>query len=277
MSNHINDTQEPTIDLAAAEQALTRLEPTLRALPAEQVIAPRFNARRGAISALRMVRRARQSDLRPRFEALIAAGELTRDALEALETAALALWHARRVVDEMTATHSEAQLPESLVADATATRARMLKVLEFHYADDPAIGPMLAHIRSGSGYADLAEDLVALSKLYRTHRAEIEHTPKHYSARDGRHAADLAGTIATRLTTAGSNTLENATELLHRASTHFAALYDEVQATGAFLLRRDPAAATTAFPGLYSIARGGRRAATPDEPHAPGGSDDEKK
>lgn len=90
---------------------------------------------------------------------------------------------------------TEAQLPQTLVQEATAVRARMLATCEYCLDDDESARE-LASIRSGTGYDDLKHDLRRLAVLYRDQQAEL--SGKRYDPGDQDKAKALADDINLR-------------------------------------------------------------------------------
>lgn len=255
-------------DEASGEAALGRIKPRLDRQGTAPAM-PTFNVRRAASVALGLVRAVDELALRPRLQKLAGLGEFDGTALERLPDLARAGWFLRHQLDRAAALGSGAQLPEALVMAAQEARARMLRVLGFHFEDHEAIGPELVLIRRGTGYQDLADDLVALARLYKANHAALRSgTPLHYRHADEAEAARLAAQIVAELgkalTPAGSR---ERFALLARVATALAEAYEEVAAAGRYLCRKQPEVAMR-FPSLHAAARSrGRR--TPDEPPAP--------
>ncbi len=202
---------------------------------------------------------AADKDLRARFEALAKAHEFDLARLDGLATAALAAWFARHMYLLVSATHTEAQLPGSLVATATALKTRMMRVVEYHLGDHPVAGPLVSAIRAGTGYMDLANDLVALARLYKAYAHLLEHDKKDYQAVD----QGSRRRQGTRYRRCSGSTPEQRkwVGLQARAWTLLSGDYAEVFAAGRYLKRWD-VDVESAFPSLIAAARaagGGRR------------------
>ena len=207
-----------------------------------------------SITAL-AVARAIDADavLRARFEALARAKEFDLRKLDGLATAALAAWFARHMYLLASATHTEAQLPVSLVTSATTLKTRMMRVVEYHLGDHPVAGALVTAIRAGTGYMDLANDLVALARLYRAHADLLEHDKKDYQSADQGLAAQTGDQILKLL---GGNTPDQRkwADRQARAWTLLNTDYAEVYAAGRYLKRADGDVETT-FPSLVAASR----------------------
>lgn len=136
---------------------------------------------------------------------------------ELVDLSLAASWVATRGLS-VRAAQTEAQLPQSLVQDATALKARMLATAEYCLDQAEAVRE-LASIRSGAGYDDLKHDLRRLAVVYRDYKADL--SGKRYDPNDESKALALADDINLRQrgpTTADQLKLERRVWKLLRAS-----------------------------------------------------------
>jgi hypothetical protein len=260
---------EPTDYAAAGETAFAAIETRLLALSNDSLNNVIVDVQIAAITAL-AVAHAIDADtaLRARFEALARVKEFDLPRLDGLATTALAAWFARHMYLLASATHTEAQLPASLVATATTLKTRMMRVAEYHLSDHPVAGRIVTAIRAGTGYMDLANDLVALARLYRTHTDLLEHDKKDYQAADQGLAAQTGDQILKLL---GGNTPDQRTwaDRQARAWTLLNTDYAEVCAAGRYLKRGD-GDVDLAFPSLITASRAAAsKTTTSGQPAAP--------
>ena len=241
-------------NVSSGEAALARIRPQLVALPPMHLTPPRFNMRLGATAALGLVAEIERTGLSARLQKLHSIGEFNGAQLQQLKDLALAAWYIRHRLDQAAALRSEARLPSELAEQAHTLRARMLRVLEFHFEDDLAVSAELGYIRRGVGYQDLADDLVSLATLYGKHQSSMKGTPRHYQAADEQEARRLAECILHELGLSGTVTTSEWNDLQQRASLLLSAAYDEVSAAARYLCRDEPTA-DSRFPRLASIAR----------------------
>ena len=180
-----------------------------------------------------------------------------------LPLCAQAVLHSGTELASATARTDATRLPEALLTEATAVKARMLKVLDYQLGDDEPVARELAAIRPGVGYLDLAQDLAQLAKLYQTGRAQLQNDRHLYQATDETLAATLSQRIFSELRrdepTAQRERLSQATSLL-------VYLYEEVAATARWLLRQQPDAAERRFPSLIAATRRPRKKAPTPAP-----------
>src|SRR5690242_648935 len=73
------------------------------------------------------------------------------------------------------------------------------RLAEYWLSDDVKVAAELAAIRIGTGYQDLANDLVALAALCERHQPVLSQDRKLYQAGDAALAKQLAGQILHRL------------------------------------------------------------------------------
>jgi hypothetical protein len=145
----------------------------------------------------------------------------------------------------------------------------MQDLLEYHFKDDPEIGPLLATLAPGTGYRDRAADLLGYARIYEMRPTIVKADPKHYRATDVDDARKLAAQILAALRDAETPKARLWGERVAKAFTLLYAAYADVRATWLWLERRDPSAAER-FPSLYwsPVSSKGRKAAPP-EPAAP--------
>lgn len=250
-----SELKPPQIDHAAAgETAFAAIEAKLLALPSDRLDPVVVDVQIAAITALAIAHAiTADAPLRARFEALAKAKEFDISRLDGLATTALATWFARHRYLLASATHSEAQLPASIVSIAMTLKARMLRVVEYHLGDHPVAGALVAAIRAGTGYMDLANDLVALARLYKEYAFLLEHDKKDYQAADQGLAAQAGDQIITLL---GGSAPEQRkwADRQARAWTLLNGDYAEIYAAGRYLKRAD-GDVESAFPSLVAASR----------------------
>ncbi|MBI5513972.1 MAG: hypothetical protein HY909_09405 [Deltaproteobacteria bacterium] len=261
-------TDSLALDPANASQDFDALRPALDALDSQRLRAPTFALRDGAVAGLSVAAFALGPVVWPGFEALARAGLFRLELLKDLPRRARALWYARHKVETLLGTRSEVRVPTGIVAEAQRVRERMLKVLGFFFDEGSTVGTLLAHIRRGTGYHDLADDLTALAQLYETHKTRIARLPEQFLPADRDDAQRLATAILSVLADDQGAELRRWTDLQARTVTHFLEAYEEVLDAGRYLLRHDPAAETR-FPSVYSLGRGAPAKVSPPAAPAP--------
>jgi hypothetical protein len=255
-------------DHSATAAAFAALDPELRAIPQDSIIAVNVDVQVAAMTAMNVARSVlADAALYARFHALATAKEFVIARLDRLEQVAQAAFHARHMYLLSSATHSEAQLPISLVSSATTVKSRMMKTVEYHLQDHEVAGPLVTAIRAGTGYLDLANDLIALGRLYFTYKSELEHDKRFYDAGDQKLALSLGEKIIALLGGDSSPAAQTWSDRQSRAWTRLNQDYSEVAAAGRFLKRND-AGAEALFPSLISASRAAARSAGVVDPAA---------
>ncbi len=245
-----------SIDPKLAAESFAKLEERLRQIPRDQLQEPRANLQRAANAALSVAEQLTREEVRARFVELAARGGFDLGLLDDLPLAAAAAWHVRQQVVQAGDAGVEPQLPVALFQQATALRARMIKVLDYHRGEDPVVAARLAAIRGGKGHQDLASDLATLAGLYRQHRASLADDHRHYRASDEEEAHRVAASILTVLAGGSGPELAHWTEMQSRVWTLLQRAYDEVRRAGHYLFYyEDP---EDRFPSLYAAARSSR-------------------
>lgn len=257
-------TREPSVFLG--KTALGKLRKRLDAQPAESLQSPHYNIRLAATAALRLVAEVDRAGLSDRLRKLGSIGEFDAELLSLLPDLAHAAWYIRHRLDQAAAVSTEARVPSALVDSASQLRQSMLRVLEFHFGDDPVVEPQLAHIRRGTGHQDLADDLVALAALYQQHEKALQGTPRYYDKGQAAEAQRQAAAILKSLGQDLGREVAEWTDLQRRIGPLLERTYEEVAQTARYLTRQDPGSETR-FPRLYHVARSRpapKKPATPD-------------
>jgi len=243
-----------TIDPEGARQAFSTLQDRFDAL--EEYRRANVDFDRVAIKAAALGRMLRDSDLRARFASLPVA-EFDIEQVDILEPAALAVWYVSLRLRDASVSSSAAMVPVELAGEATTVKQRMMLVLAYNLGEDGDVASKLDDIRSGTGHVDLAGDLMRLARLYEDHAAALGVDARHYRADDVETARRLAMSIHQILGDGLSGDREYWAEYRARAWTFLVNTYDEVSATGRWLLRNDDP--DRRFPSLYAVGRRPRR------------------
>lgn len=239
-----------------AKDAFARIEAQIRARLADKAPIPRFEPSRACSLALGTAQRILV------YRDAVAAGCKLTDiaALDSLNDVALAAWHTLLMYAEVPGQNSA----QALAEEARPLREDLLKSAEllahFRILDEARV----ASIRAGSGYDDLAADLVQLSALY----------DEHWPQADGkvpvtRAMVERASRLGTELKQAVARRPDErlvqieVIELRNAAFNLLLDQYNEVRRAISYL-RWNQGDADTIAPSLYS----GRRRSRPG-PEAP--------
>jgi hypothetical protein len=250
----------PAYDAAAGEKALGQMQPLLSALPADEIETPRLDLELAALGALRVAHLVRDPSLRQRLQQM-PGDEFDPTVLDQLEPLAWAAWHAHRAQQVANLSASKAVVPVALAEAATELEKRMQRCVEYHLEDHPQAGVKVGFLRSGSGYRDLAGDLMGYAELYRAYRDELSHDRKQYREGDADEAERLAKQLFETLAHS-SGAAGRASSLRDRAWTLLARCYEEVAAAGRWLLRHEPKV-DALFPSLHAASRVGQGRSRP--------------
>ncbi len=244
-------------DPAAAKAALEILRPHLLAISTDKLTILRLDVRAAALAALGVQAFVTEhTPLRVRFEKLHQAGELEIANLAGLKDAAFVVLLTYAQAEEAGAFATDVKVPSAVVEEAMQVERRMQELLEYRFKKDPQVAPLLAVLRPGTGYRDLAADLIGYAELYERHGKEVAADTTNYRPTDLADARRLAGEILSHLSAAMSPKAREAYELLQRAWTLLLEVYFEVSEAGRWLLRYDPRR-DERFPSLFSAGRPG--------------------
>jgi hypothetical protein len=218
------------------------------------------------IHAASVGRMVKQPEVRVRFAGL-PAGEFDQQQVERLETVSLAAWHVTVSRNSATVQSSGTKISESDIEAGMLLKQRMIKVIEYHVGHLGEVSTELTSIREGTGYLDMANDLMRLGTLYQRYIAEISADTRHYRAEDREDAGRLAHSVHQVLGDGRDTDARYWNGYLPRAWSLLVDTYDEVSAAGRWLYRHENG--EMRFPSLYAIGRQ-RRSRRPDE-DAPAG------
>ena len=260
-------------DPAAAKVALETLRPRLLAIPTEKLSVPRLDVRAAALAALGVHAYVTEhTPLRSRFEKLHEAGEMEIANLAGLKDAAFVVLLTFAQAEAAGAFATEVKVAAAVVEQAMGVERRMQELLEYMFKKDPQVAPLLAVLRPGTGYRDLAADLIGYDEIYERHEKDVAADTTNYQPTDLADARRLAGEILSGLSAAMSPKAREAYDLLQRAWTWLLQVYSEVSEAGRWLLRYDPRREER-FPSLFAAGRprGGRpsKKAKPGEASPP--------
>lgn len=255
------ETMEIVIDPEAARNAYDATVPRAQALSVDERAPLTADVQEAAIVALGVARFVAQPEVRARF-ALLPADLFDIALLDELPALALAAHHGHVELQIARAGGSTAMLSADLVAEAGEVRARMLDLCDYVFRRDPAIATEVSAIRSGTGYKDLAVDLVRLAKIYEMQAETVARDTVNYRASDVADARRLSQAILHQLSQSQNADERYRLAVLTGIWTLLLRCYGEVQAAGTFLFRHEDAASK--FRSLFT--RRGRRARPAPEP-----------
>jgi hypothetical protein len=153
----------------------------------------------------------------------------------------------------------DALVPESTVKVLTAIRARTTSLIEYYLGDDPEVARELIAIRAGTGYKDLANDVVALLGLCSKHLSVIKHDKKNYRAEDATEGPVHVEIVREARLKGQRPATKKAARAWANAFYALRESHDEVTEVGRFIDRRR-ADKDERWPSLYvNVKRSGKR------------------
>ncbi|WP_438016239.1 hypothetical protein WMF18_36155 [Sorangium sp. So ce315] len=260
-------------DPELAEELVATYRPRLTAITPDRLEVPRIDIESVSRALLTVHALTQAPPLLALYRGAAAQGEFQLDNLDHLKALAIILLHAYRQADAAGAFTSGAKLSAALDKESAEVEARLQKVCEHFFGDDPDLAPVLRRLSAGTGYLDRAYDLLGYADIYQAKQDVVSTDPVHYRATDLTDARRLASQMLAVLGAALSPKAREAYDLLQRAWTLAKPLYVEVQELGLRFLRYDPQR-DARFPSLYVVGRTGQgRKKTKKEAAAPAGGD----
>lgn len=242
----------PNSDPDAARAAWEKVSTRAAALEPERVMAPPPDPRAVLQSVGSVVALLSDDAVRARFLKLPAA-ELDPRLVDDLPVLYRAFVHARTEVESAQSAQVDVTLPEPLAQRANDLRARMVKVVVHYLEDDTELSAELKTLGRKKGHAALVDDLQRLVKLYESRREVIERDPKYYRETDVADARAAAEEVQKILAEARGDAEKVWTDHMLRAWTLLHGAYEEVQAAGLYLYRKD--SPEERFPTLQTTRR----------------------
>lgn len=248
----------PAYDPTAAAAFLKTFRPQLDAIADADLLIPRLDVRAAALAALGVYAFITQDDaLHERFKKQGSIGEFDLANIEALKAAAFLVFSAHAQAEAAGAFATDAKVPADVVEEGLKTEGRMQELCEYKFKRDPKVAPLLAILRPGKSYRDLAGDLLGYADIYEMNPAAVAEDTTNYHPSDVTDARRIAGEILAQLAANMTPKAREAYTLLQRSWTFLVQVYFEVQEVGACLLRCDPRRADW-LPSLYAAGRSGR-------------------
>lgn len=245
------------------------LLPRMHDLSEDEIASITINVETAAMAVLSIATSLKEDkELSARFHSL-PNDEFDHDHLDELDRISWATIHAHKAAAEARSRSSSATLPADLVARAGALEQRMQRCCEYYLTDHPVAGPSVEHLRKGTGYRDLAHDLLGYAALYRDYDDIVSTDKKYYREGDVEDAVSIGEQIIELLGGGWNNEDQETLDNYVRAWTLLRRSYNEVRDTGHWLLRRDPALARQRLPALAvlgRIATSGSADAAEDDP-----------
>ena len=245
------------------QAAYDAIQPLLATLDDDELMPINIDMGAAAIGAIGAAERAREPTLLARFQSL-PASELDPEQIALLVTLGWATLHVVMRTQQARG-QSRTMLPPALVESAVELETRMRVCCEYHLGDHPEVASELARLRPGQGYRDLAGDLLGYAEIYRRYREVLSLDVKHYRDTDEPEAVHTAEEIYLLLGEVATAEPQITSIEARRVWTLLVRTYDDVAATGRWLLRREPSRAERLFPSLFTLGRPSRRG-SPGEP-----------
>jgi hypothetical protein len=264
--HRMTNTNQPDVRVlegsTRGQAAFQAILPVLAVLSDDELQPLNVDMTAAAVGAIGVADRAREPTLLVRFYSL-PPGEFDPAQLDRLSELGWAALHTVTLCSQLQG--RARKLPAELVERGVVLETRMQTCCEYLLGDHPVAGTEVARLRTGNGYLDMAGDLIGYATLYRTYLDIVSRDPKHYVATDADEAVSVAEQMYTLLGESATIQAEVSTVDAQRVWTLLYRTYEDVAATGRWLLRGEPRRAERLFPSLISLSRTGRRARQ-DEP-----------
>ncbi len=244
---------DPAYDADVAKSAYTELLPTYNAMDPAEVMHVTADPELMAITAIGVSARLAKDPLQDEMKTL-PKDHFDPAAVALLPKAAWGLRYAVLATAKARAQSSEAAVPPDLVQRASEIEGRMQRCCEYHLSDEVAAMSELDRLRPGTGYRDVANDLLGYAALYETFDSILSKDTKNYRATDRADAIAVSNQIIEALAAAMGPDEVGAGDTQARAATYLLNIYEEVASAGRWI-RRKSADVDSLFPSLIASGR----------------------
>ena len=252
---------------APAENArLEALRPALAAIPRDALKAPLGPLMTMVVAALSLLEHARVPS-RLAWLTKLPPDLFDPNTLSRLEATAALLRELAAAAEQEAARATSAKVAAATMEKASLVKGRLQRVLEYQLTDEASVRE-LDGIRPGTGYKDLATDLVRLAALAENHPAEIA-GDRHFVATDPADARTLADAIVAALGTSLAGLDGESDDTRARVVTLLINDYAELLAALNFVGRHEPKAEQEKRRPLRAVVQPKRGKAAPTDPGTP--------
>jgi hypothetical protein len=148
-------------------------------------------------------------------------------------------------------------MPSEILAIAKPLHAKFGKAAVYLWADHPKLGPVVADIRKGSGYLDMADDLARYAVLFdenwkaATGRCDI--TPD-----DIKTAKSTSTVILEALSDTSDEDVDTLKDLRTRAAEYLRRGADDIRDAATYIFRKEPDSLSR-YPSLHKPSSSSRK------------------
>jgi hypothetical protein len=249
---------EVPAEFIGSEEKLEAVRPKLDAIKEEEVRWFKLNVLSTVTSAIR-VWQSYSAD-KPLFAKTFTAEGFDAAGLSDLPLRIGALWYSDVLLGQvMKPTRT---LPGEIINEAKPLHAKLAAAALYLFKNDPTLGPQVMSIREGSGYLDMAGDLVRYASLFTSlwnavqNRCDITESDLKSEKR-------LSPIMLEGLTAVPAKELEARRDLRDRAAEYLCRGVEEIRDAATYVFRKKPSRLSQ-YPSLYS-SRGPSRKTKPEE------------
>lgn len=237
-------------DNTLGKKSFEKVKPALAQIPADRVQRVTVDLQSAAIISLHVASFVERPEIKASFLEL-PKKKFAPARLVELRDLGHATWYARTQAMADDAQASNAKAIAALLKDAIEVRQRMLRVVEYHFVDNPLMLAEAQSIRGGTGYQNVASDLTRVANLYEAHAKTLAHDGVWYRASDLATAREYAGEIIALIGDKGD---ADWADTLARLWTQLLETYSDVRRAAMFLFADEPAVLKQ-FPSLHAATR----------------------
>jgi hypothetical protein len=241
----IEETVPAEIDSREGESALEEVKGRILAIPSSEVRQLKVSATSAVGIGLAYARSYAED--RPLFARTFTEKAFDTAEYDNLAERAKAFWQADILMRQETNSEGPFRL---LVTAAKPLRTKLMRAASYLWADDPELGDVVSHIRSGNGYANRADDLGSLATLFTEHWARAE-GKCDVTLEDIAEAESVGADILRAMSPSRSEAYDDMRSLRNRAAEYLRRGIEEVRAGAAYIYRDSPGEMER-YPSLFA-------------------------
>ncbi len=258
------ENDETTMDLSAfqgAPEKLEALKPTLYAFADSEVRQFNLSVPSTLSSAIRIW--GSYSEDKPKFLATFTPLGFDAAGVSDFPARTAALWYVDVQLGQVLAPKSG--MPGEIVAVAKPLHTKLADAALYLWKSDPELGVVVADIRKGAGYLDMAGDLARYATLFEDHWSKAEGRCEVTLA-DAASAKSISAVILESLTAKPTGTVDELKDLRCRAAEYLRRGADDIRDAATYVFRKTPTALDR-YPSLHKLSYPkGRGQSKPEEP-----------
>ncbi len=222
------------IDSTEGEKALLAIKPKLLAIPSSDVRQFKVNATSAV--GIGLAYDHAYSEDRDLFSKTFNKEVFDPAAYDDMGQRAKGFWQADILMRQEINSEAPFRL---LIMAAKPLRSKLMRAATYLWGDDPELGDVVAHIRTGNGHANNADDMGSLATLFNEHWDKAE-GKCDVTLEDIAEAESLGASILQAMSPSSKEEVDNVRDLRNRAAEYLRRGIEELREGASYIYRNNP-------------------------------------